>query len=116
MPQKQLRLRKSRDFLLVARNGRAFNSRSIVLRIKPNEMGIIRFGFVVSRIIGGAVTRNKVKRRLKHIVQEVQIKNNWDIVISARKNAKVVDFAKLKKETRELLAKAEVLENVISIK
>ena len=111
MLQKQLRLKKSRDFFIVARNGKTFKSRSIVLRIAPNKVDNVRFGFIVSRLIGGAVTRNKVKRRLRHIVREIKVKDNWDVVISARRSAKFTDFAKLKGETQELLASAGVLKN-----
>ena len=71
----------------------------------------MRLGLIVSRIIGGAVTRNKVKRRLRHIVREIQIEDNWDIVISARRNSKFINFATLKIETKELLANAGVLKD-----
>lgn len=111
MLQKNLRLKKSKDFLVVARSGKYFKSRSIVLRLRPNKLGGMRFGFIVSRIIGGAVTRNKVKRRLRHIVREIQIEDNWDIVISARRNSKFINFATLKIETKELLANAGVLKD-----
>ena len=42
-----------------------------------------RFGFSVSRRVGGAVVRNRVKRRLREIARSASIHDGWDIVVTA---------------------------------
>lgn len=42
-----------------------------------------RFGFTVSRRVGGAVVRNSVKRRLREVAHGASIHDGWDIVVTA---------------------------------
>lgn len=44
--------------------------RTVVLHALPSEIPPTRVGFVVSKAVGNAVTRNRVKRRLRHLVAE----------------------------------------------
>lgn len=65
------RLSRSRDFDAVYRKGRSVSSRYLVLYWFPQEEpGEPRFGFSVPRAVGGAVERNRVKRRLRELWRE----------------------------------------------
>nr|WP_218910881.1 ribonuclease P protein component [Nocardioides thalensis] len=59
------RLRESADFQRVTRQGRRAGSRTLVAHLAPGESGVA-VGLVVSKQVGGAVVRNRVKRRLRH--------------------------------------------------
>jgi len=62
------RLSRSRDFDAVYRKGRSVSSRYLVLYWFPQEEpGEPRFGFSVPRAVGGAVERNRIKRRLREL-------------------------------------------------
>lgn len=50
------------------------------------EEGPPRVGLTVSKSIGSAVARNRVKRRLRHIVRDMQLEPAMDYVIIARKS------------------------------
>ncbi|MDR0782195.1 MAG: ribonuclease P protein component [Propionibacteriaceae bacterium] len=63
LPQR-LRLRKSADFVAVLRRGRKVSRRTLILHAL--ETAEPRFGLVVSRQVGSAVERNRVKRQLRH--------------------------------------------------
>jgi ribonuclease P protein component len=68
------RLRRSKDFAHTVRRGRRSSRGSVVVHVTvPAETGVAepaKAGFVVSKAVGGAVERNKVKRRLRHLVAE----------------------------------------------
>jgi len=65
--QRRHRLSRSRDFEAVYRHGRSFASRYLVLYWFPREDddGDPRLGLAVPKSVGSAVTRNKLKRRLR---------------------------------------------------
>ena len=65
------RLSRSRDFDAVHRRGRSVSSRFLVLYWLPqDEPAEPRIGFAVPRAAGGAVERNRIKRRLREVWDE----------------------------------------------
>jgi ribonuclease P protein component len=62
------RLRSSDDFRTTVRRGRRIGRPTVVLHVLSRPDTVTRAGFVVSKAVGGAVTRNRVKRRLRHLV------------------------------------------------
>ncbi len=98
-------LKRRREFLAV-RGGARWATPAFVLEAKarsspppgdvPDEGP--RFGFTVSKRIGGAVERNRIKRRLKAAARDVLLEHarpNYDYVIIARRPALDVAFAAL---------------------
>ena len=66
--QRRHRLTRSRDFEAVYRHGRSASTRFLVLYWFPrDEEGEPRLGLAVPRGVGTAVTRNRVKRRLREL-------------------------------------------------
>jgi ribonuclease P protein component len=64
------RLTGGARFSLTIRTGRRAGSDTLVLHLaRPDEVGTPRIGFVVSRAVGNAVARNRVKRRLRELVR-----------------------------------------------
>lgn len=112
MLTKQYRLQKDRDFELVFKKGRAFKSKFLFLKLKRNNLEISRFGFVIGKTISKKSTvRNRIKRRLRDIIERnlVKIKSGFDVIIGV--NTKIVEknYQEIKEELEELLKKAEVL-------
>src|SRR5690606_3949829 len=67
--QRKLRLRKKQDFNKVYRQGRSFaNAQFVVYWRKQTEPGCFRLGVSASAKLGGAVVRNRLRRRVKEIV------------------------------------------------
>ena len=68
------RLTDANAFRDASRTGRRAASRTLVvhLAVRPGgpEPDPVRVGFVVSKAVGNAVVRNRVKRRLRHLVRE----------------------------------------------
>ena len=80
-------LRKKRDFELVFKSGVVSRSRNLVLYARPNELGFHRLGLSVSKKIGKAVTRNRIKRLLREAVRRTveEAPSNYDFVLVAKK-------------------------------
>ena len=104
--QKDLWIKKQRDFAVIMRNGKLVQSRLLSLRYLKSALDYGRSGFVVSRHVGGAVIRNKVKRRLKEITRASRPQGAWDMVFIAKAGASQAKFAELKAEFDLLLKKA----------
>jgi len=64
------RLTAGPDFIETIRRGRRAGARSLVVHLdQASRVDRPRAGFVVARSVGPAVTRNRVKRRLRHLVR-----------------------------------------------
>ncbi len=92
------KLNVNRDFQRVYSRGKSRVTGYFVIYYLPQKLGYHRIGFTVSRKIGGAVVRNRVRRRLKELFRLVnpKLSRSVDVVIVARKRAKEADFALMK--------------------
>ena len=106
---KERRLRKSADFAAVRRCGKARSDGRLVAVVRRRaDSGGTRFGFSVSKRIGGAVIRNKMRRRLKAAAAELKPEGGWDIVFIARQGARDAGFWQLRRSVRRLVRRAGV--------
>lgn len=82
----------------------------IVLGGLPNDLDWTRCGFVVSRRIGQAVERNRVRRRLREAVRirYPAIQPGWDLVFIARPPIREADFHEIGAAVEHLLQRADL--------
>lgn len=102
-------LTRSEQYALVYNEGSPQASDLVVMKALPNGLGFSRYGFSVSRRVGGAVVRNRVKRRLREILHSVRLVPGWDIIFMARPRAATASSSSLKKSVRGLLSQAGLL-------
>lgn len=93
--RKEQRLRRRRDFARAYRKSRSTGNQLLVLRVLPGDSETTRFGFVVGKVVGNAVARNRVKRRLRAIASAIEAIQGLDIVVGARKPAADATFESL---------------------
>ena len=105
--QKNLRLRKPKEFSRVYRLGTSWVDGVFVLKTLPNGADeISRFGFSVGKRIGNAVQRNLVKRRTRESVRQISVKEGWDIAFIARSGSRGATYSKLDSSVKKLLHRA----------
>jgi len=102
-------LKKNKDFRNVYNNGKSIASRYLVMYKLENNFECNRYGFSISKKIANAVGRNKLKRRLREIIREIEKKDNiifgFDIIFIARKPVVDLDFHRLQSDCIKLIKK-----------
>ncbi|MDD5190352.1 MAG: ribonuclease P protein component [Dehalococcoidales bacterium] len=102
-------LTKPEEYALVYSKGNSWATKTIVLRATPNSLNVSRCGFSVGKKVGGAVVRNKIKRRLREITRLTPVSPGWDMVLIVRQPAAQANYAGLQKSYTDLLARARIL-------
>jgi ribonuclease P protein component len=104
--RREQRLRRSSDFTAAVKRGRSWSNKLLVLVVRPNGLAFSRFGFSVGKRVGTAVTRNRVKRRLRELVKGIELKSCYDVVFIARKDAGAAAYEDLAVSMKALLQRA----------
>jgi ribonuclease P protein component len=107
--RKEQRLRRREDFAAAYRQGRVHGNQLLVLRVRSNGREVSRFGFVVGKAVGGAVVRNRVKRRLRALADATEICGGFDVVIGAKRGAATATHPELAGALTGLLGRAGLL-------
>jgi len=96
----EARIRKTREFDNVFKNGCKFVEKNVVVYYHPNSRPLSRLGVIVPKRVGRAVTRNRVKRQVREIfrINREDLSAGVDIVVIARKNAGIAGFLQMKEE------------------
>jgi ribonuclease P protein component len=106
------RLKKRSDFLYVQKNGKKWVAKGLIIEVCPNNLSHNRFGITVSKKISkSAVTRNRIKRRLRAVAYEVLPFMNiegLDCVLIGRKDSDKRSFNDLKKDLIWSLKKLDI--------
>lgn len=108
-------LKKRAEFLAVAAHGKKWVTPSFIVQIAPkpeSEKPEIRFGLTASSKVGNAVVRNRCRRRLRALVNEVlpdQASTIFDYVLIARAAAETHDYVAMKKDLLWALKKMGAL-------
>ena len=74
-------LKESYDFERIIKNNKPIKYKDYIIYIERKNNEIYKFGFSVGKKIGNAVTRNKIKRQLKSIVDKKDYQNNFNCII-----------------------------------
>ncbi len=110
--KKTVSLNKNTMFLRVYSKGRSSANRYLaVYTLKAKRVPGVRLGITVSKKVGCAVVRNRIKRLIResYRLSEDKIKNGADIVVVARRNAAGADYKAINGALQSLLAKLSLL-------
>jgi ribonuclease P protein component len=96
------------EFDAVYRTGKRRSSSHFTVFFRANQMPQSRFGFSIKKALGGAVVRNRMRRRMREIVRchRQEIPAGWDIVIHPKSAMARAPFAVLTADLLRLLQSA----------
>ncbi|WP_050180218.1 ribonuclease P protein component [Domibacillus robiginosus] len=111
--KKSFRIKKNNDFQTVFSKGKSFANRQFVVYMYKKEQNVpFRIGLSVSKKLGNAVVRNRIKRCIRQSFTELKedIKPGWDFIIIARKPAVDMSCAQVKESLVHVLKLARALQ------
>ena len=111
------RLKRREDFLTVAAARTKRVTPGFVLQAyqRADQSSNMRIGFTASRKIGGAVVRNRAKRRLRAIADQIVSEMGTpgtDYVLIGRQNTATMPFTNLKRDLRHAMTKLPLPPNI----
>ena len=116
---KSAHLRKSGEFAQLRDEGKSFHGKLFVLSVlalssvgeDARELGEAKIGLITSRRVGGAVVRNRVRRRLREIVREAlpHLKRGIWVALIARKSASEASYEAIRSEWVYLAKRGAIL-------
>ncbi|MCY4021626.1 MAG: ribonuclease P protein component [Chloroflexi bacterium] len=106
-----LRLRQSSDFARVRQEGKVYRHPAMLISLRDNDLPRNRYGFVVGKRTGTAVSRNRVKRRLRAVIDGVHdcLGQGYDIVIVAKPAILQQPYSELQRIVNVLFQRARLL-------
>jgi ribonuclease P protein component len=105
---REARLVRRGDFDAVYRAGKRRSSSHFTVFFRANQLPVTRFGFSIKKALGGAVVRNRIRRRVREIVRchRIEIPTGWDIVIHPKSSVGRAEFAGLTADLVRLMKSA----------
>ena len=108
--KKSFRVKREKDFKEIFQYGTSFANRKFVVYQLENQQNHFRVGLSVSKKLGNAVTRNQIKRRIRHILQSVKgsLVEHVDFVVIARKGVETLEYAEMEKNLLHVLKLSKI--------
>jgi ribonuclease P protein component len=108
--KKEYRIKKSKEIEDVLKNKRYAANPYFTIYIKENnENHHFRYAISVNKKIGKAVVRNRLKRQVRSIISQINIKDNIDVFIIVRSKVLDIDFKEMNKQILYLLRKQKTI-------
>ncbi len=104
-------LRAPVDFETLQRQGRSRAHPLVVVRFRRTDGSVTRYGLSTGRKLGGAVVRNRIRRRIRTVLRHLadRTEPGWDVLVVARPAAAEAPYTELSSAVEGLLSKAGIV-------
>ncbi len=102
-------LKKSEDFSNIIKSVKPIKYKYFIFYLKYEEVDYYKFGLSVGKKIGNAVTRNKVKRQLKNIIDKNNYKNSFKCIIIVSRDVLNHNYNEIEKDLQYILNKNNLI-------
>ena len=105
-------VKQNYEFRRMYANGRSGVSSCLVVYCRKNRLGHNRLGVTVSKKLGHAVARNRVRRRIREIfrLSQGKMKQGYDVIVVARTRAVSADYWEIRRAFEKLCRRLELWE------
>ena len=104
--KKEYRVKKNEDFSHIIKHKQSLANRSFIIYYVKNDLNHARIVISVSKKLGKAVIRNKIKRQVRMIVQQtINFNDNYDYIVIVRNKYLDLDFISNLNELKYLYKK-----------
>lgn len=104
--EKKYRVKKNEDFSRIIKRKQSLANRSFIVYYLKNDLDHARIGISVSKKLGKAIVRNKIKRQVRMMVREaIDLNSNYDYIVIVRNKYLDLDFNSNLKELKYLYKK-----------
>lgn len=103
------KLRKRHEFVALSKKGNNVSDRFFILAYRPNDINRLRIGITITRKVGNAVVRNRLKRIIREFFRHhrTRFPGSLDMNIIAKKNAAGLSSQKAHMSLQALAAQIE---------
>lgn len=91
-------VKKNEDYNRIIQKVKPYKYKDYVVYLEETEEKAYHFGFSVGKKIGNAVTRNRIKRQIKSILDKIVFKNNFNCIIIVRKSILEKSFKEMQED------------------
>ena len=102
-----------REFIALSKSGRRIQNDHFIAYFSPNQHGRSRLGVTVTKKVGPAVKRNRIKRLVREYfrLNRHRLAGNWDINIIAKRQIAEFSFEKADRSLKTIIARISSYDN-----
>lgn len=102
-------VKKNEDYNRMIQTISPYKTRSFLIYIERETKEYYHFGFSVGKKIGNAVTRNRIKRQIKSILDKKNYQNGFNCIIMVKKSILSKSFQEMEQELLNALEKLNII-------
>lgn len=114
--KKQNIIKSNQDFDRIIKNNYSYKYKDYIIYIERNNNLDYKFGLSVGKKVGNAVTRNRIKRQLKSIIDKNNYEKGINCIIIVRKGILERSFTTMEKDLNDVFEKLKIKKEKINEK